>query len=100
MLRATSPHAPVVVSPTECSRSRISRQRFDGHPVQLHILPDSNVRHAARVLLRDIGDRAQLLTTQNSVGDPDTDHEKGRGLPFTVHAADHALPITLRVNAP
>src|SRR5271155_3181905 len=68
--------------------------------MQLNILSHGNIRHAARVLLRDVSDGPQLRAAQNSVGNPDAHHEKRRGLPFTVRAADHSLPIALRVNPP
>src|ERR1700675_237437 len=68
--------------------------------MQLHVLPHSNIRHAAPVLLCDISDRAQLRAAQNSVRNPDAHHEKRRRFPFTVRAADHPLPVALRVNAP
>src|SRR3984885_859942 len=76
------------------------RKRLDRHPMQLHILAHGNIRHAAPVPLRDIGDRAQLFAAQNPVGYPDAHHEIRRRLPFTIRAADHSLPVTLRVNSP
>src|ERR1700690_2637431 len=68
--------------------------------MQLHVLPHSNIRHAAPVLLRDISDRAQLFAAQNSVGYPDAHHKIRRRFPFAVCAADHSQPVALRVNPP
>src|SRR5580658_2455739 len=68
--------------------------------MQLKVLPHRNVRHAARVPLGNIRDTPQLLTPQNSIRDPDAHHKKRRRLPFAVRAADHSLPVALRVNSP
>src|ERR1700733_11060585 len=68
--------------------------------MQLKVLPHRNVRHAARVPLGNFGHRSHLLTPQNSIRNADPHHKKRRRLPFTVRAADHSLPVALRVNSP
>src|SRR5260370_37698912 len=60
------------------------RQRFDSHPMQLHVLPHRNVRHPARVALAKDGDEPRLLTTQEAVGNADAHHKERRPLAFAV----------------
>jgi hypothetical protein len=38
------------------------RQRFDRHPMQLHVLPHRDIRHAASVALSEVGEGARLMT--------------------------------------
>ena len=99
-LRATSPHAPMVVRPAVHKRLHQLRQRLDRDPVQLHVLPHGDVSHAACVTLGKIGNRASLRDGQKSVGDADPHHEVRHGLAFAVLAADDADAVALRVNAP
>src|SRR6267154_1478376 len=76
------------------------RQRFDGHPVKLKILPHGDVRDAARVTLGEVGDGARLMTAQEAVRDSDAHHKEWRSFTFAIPAADHAHAIALGVNAP
>ena len=75
-------------------------QVLDPDPVELDVLADRDVRHPARVALRDVGDRRELPRGQEPIGDPDAKHEVGHGLAFAALAADGTHAVTLRVDAP
>ena len=75
-------------------------QRFDRHPMQLNILPNSYIRHAARVTLSDIRNGADLRAAQYAVGNPDPHHKVGRRFSFSTGAANHAIAVALCVNPP
>src|SRR5213075_2886618 len=44
------------------------RERFDGHPMELHVLPHGDIRNAASMALGEISDGARLMTAQEAVG--------------------------------
>jgi hypothetical protein len=66
----------------------------------LEILADGDVGDAAGVIFREIGEYANLLATQKTVGDADADHEKFGGLAFAVRATQNAGAVALCVYAP
>src|SRR5712692_10009741 len=76
------------------------RERFDGDPMQLNILAYREVGHAAGVSFGEIGNGADLIAAEETVGDANAHHKKRRGEPFTVFAADDAGSVTLGVNTP
>src|SRR6202158_235015 len=86
------PHAP--------KRLKNFRQRFDRHPMELHVLAHRNIRNAAGMALGEVGDGARLLTAQETVGNSDAHHKERRRFAFAILAADHAGAVALRVNAP
>ena len=76
------------------------RQRLDGQPVQLNILPRRNVGDAACVLRSNVCDDMQLVRGQQPVRQPDAHHEVLAGFALAAAATGHAQPIALRVDAP
>jgi hypothetical protein len=66
----------------------------------LNILPHGDVGNASRVLLRQIGDSAQLVRLQQPIRNADAHHEIRQGLPFSVFTAHHSGAVALRVHAP
>lgn len=76
------------------------RDGFDAHPMELNILANGDVGDAIAVLGRKTGDGAELLAGEEAAGDADTHHEERSGLPFSARAADDAVAVALRVNAP
>ena len=77
-----------------------SRNRLDGEPVKLNILADGEIGAAARVTLGNTGDRAQLVGTENAVGDANAEHEVVGRFSLAAFAAHGADAVTLRVNTP
>jgi len=53
-LRVSSPHAPLVVMPTESSWAKIFRDILDAEPVHLDGLTGGDVREAVGVLVREV----------------------------------------------
>src|SRR5258708_27908416 len=76
------------------------RQRFNRHPMQLHILPHGDIRNAASVALSEVGERAGLMAAQEAVGNSNAHHKERRRFAFAILAADHANAVALRVDAP
>src|SRR5260221_14442496 len=76
------------------------RQRFDRHPMQLHVLPHGDIRNAASVALSEVGERARLMTAQEAVGNSDANSDDRVRLAFAIVPADHAGAVALRVDAP
>ena len=76
------------------------RQVFDRHPVQLDVLPDGEIGHAAPVPLGQVGNGPHLVRGQRAVRDADADHEVRRRLAFPAFTADRADAIALAVDAP
>ena len=73
---------------------------FDAEPVELNVLADGEIGYAVAVLGGKIGDGAELVAGEESVGDADAHHEVGSGATFTAGAADYAEAVALGVNAP
>ena len=75
-------------------------QVLDPDPVELDVLAHREVGDPARVLLGQIGDRAQLVRVEDSVGNPDPHHQVGHGLALAALASHRAHAVALRVHAP
>ena len=73
---------------------------FDAEPVELNVLADGEIGDAIAVLGGKIGNGAELMASEESVGDADAHHEVRSGLPFSTGATDDAEAIALGVNAP
>ena len=99
-LRTTSPQAPFGDNPISRQLIRNLNQRADCQPMQLDILPRRDVRKVARVLLRNLADRPQLVRGQQPVRQPDPHHEKFGGLAFAADPARGANAVALGVDAP
>ena len=97
-LRTTSPHAPFGERPIASSVSHDLRQRLDGEPVELDVLPHRDVGEVARVLAGEIGDDAELRGVMMPIGDADAHHEVLGGLALAARAADCAHSVALGIN--
>ena len=75
-------------------------QVLDRHPVELEVLADGDVGHAACAALREARDRPELVGEELAVRDADPHHEVGYGLALAALAADGADAVALRVGAP
>ncbi len=68
--------------------------------MKLNILANGDIRHAARVTLRQIRDHAQLIRANQAVRKANAHHEIFRRFAFTALPANGAHAVALRVNAP
>jgi len=68
--------------------------------MQLNILADGDIGNAVSVAAREFGNGAQLVGTQQTVGNPDSHHEALQRAAFPALTAGYARPITLRVHTP
>ncbi len=104
--RATSDVAQYVAARalgTEADRGKRVhdlRQRLDGEPVQLDVLPGGDVGQIARVLLCQFADDAQLVRGEQAIGQADAHHEVLGRLAHAVLAAGDARAVALGVDAP
>src|SRR5206468_7103849 len=76
------------------------RQVLDGDPVQLDVLAHREIGDAARVAVREVGQRPQLWRRHDAVGNPHTHHEVLRRAALAAAAADGAHAVALRVDPP
>ena len=76
------------------------RQVLDPHPVELDVLPHREVGDAARVPLRQVRDRPDLVGDEPAVRDPDPHHEVREGPALSACAANGADTVALRVDPP
>ena len=75
-------------------------QGLDGDPVELEVLSDSEVGHAAGVLLRQARNGAQLMGEEQPARKSDTNHNLRHGFPLAACATKRAKTVSLRVNPP
>jgi hypothetical protein len=76
------------------------RQRLDGEPVELNVLPRGDVSQVSCVLLRQFCDDAELIAGQHAVGHANPHHEVLARFALARGASGHAKTVALRVNAP
>ena len=76
------------------------RQRLDGEPMQLDVLPGGDVGQVARVLFCQLADDAQLVRGQQAVGQADAHHEVLGRLAYAILASGDARAVALGVDAP
>ena len=75
-------------------------QVLDRYPVQLNVLPHSEVGASTGIFLGDVGNGSQLVRVKQAIGNADPHHEERQRLAFAVLAADHSGAVPLRVHAP
>ena len=90
MLRTELPHASRVVSPASASTPHRRLDVVQLHEVKLDVLPRRDVAEAPRILLADVGERAELIGCQDALRDLDAQHLRVGGLPLAVGAAHQA----------
>ncbi len=75
-------------------------KRFNRQPMQLNILPRSDIGEVPRVLLRELTNHPQLRAGQNAIRQPNAHHEEFSGLAFATDSTGRTHAIALGVNAP
>src|SRR5438552_9505010 len=92
-----------------CSGSRQSRllqlinqirNRLNRQPVQLHVLPHSDIRNAAAIVFCQASQYANLIATQNAVWNTNAHHKKLGGFSLSIFSAHYTHTVALRVNTP
>src|SRR6266403_1712939 len=68
--------------------------------MQLNILADGDIGNSVSIAAGEVGNGSQLIRTQQTVGNPDSNHEALQRAAFPALTAGYARPITLRVHTP
>src|SRR5436305_11240332 len=76
------------------------RERFDGDPVQLNVLANSEVGDSVGVLAGEVGDGAELPRGHHAVGNADANHEALQRFADSACSPGYASAVALGVNAP